>query len=82
MVEVILTKRFKVMLSTIKDLSLRRRVLTQIAKIRANPKVGKPMRRDRRGTRELRMKPFRLSYTYLPSEGLVYIVDLYHKKRE
>ena len=82
MVDVILVKRFEVTLSTIKDLSLRRRVLTQLAKIRANPKVGKPMRHHRRGTRELRVKPFRLTYRYVQQEGLVYILDLYHKKKQ
>ena len=82
MVKVIFSNRFERAFVRIKDLSLRRKVETQIEKIRTNPSVGKPMKHGRKGTRELRVRPFRLSYAYLPSEGYVYVVDLYHKKEQ
>ena len=82
MVKVRWSRRFRNIFANIKDQSLKTKIQKQIEKIRANPKVGKPMGYDRRGTRELRVKPFRLSYKYLPIEGLVYIVDLYHKKKQ
>lgn len=37
----------------------------KIAKVIKNPKIGKPMRNVRKGTREVRVKPFRLSYFFL-----------------
>ncbi len=43
----------------------RDKVKKKIQKIITNPEVGKPMRYGRKGTRELYIKPFRLSYFYL-----------------
>ena len=80
MVEVTFTDEFKNTLSKIKDSLLRDRIIKQIKKIKSNPNVGKPMRHDRKGTRELYIKPFRLSYSYSDKEDLVYILELYHKK--
>jgi len=54
--------------------------MKQIKKISENPQIGKPMRNLRKGTRELYIKPFRLSYSYLRDENIVYVLDLYHKK--
>ena len=70
------------MFSGVKDPSLKQRLLKQIEKIKTNPSVGKPMKYERQGTRELYVSPFRLSYLYLKNEGHVYILDLYHKKRQ
>jgi len=53
-----------------------------IKKIINNPKIGKPMKNIRKGTRELYIKPFRLSYSYLESEDEIILLDLYHKKRQ
>lgn len=80
MVKVTFTKEFKQTLFKVKDSSLKDRIIKQIKKIKTNPSVGKPMRHDRKGTRELYVKPFRLSYVHLVKEDLVYILDLYHKK--
>ncbi|MEX0920290.1 MAG: type II toxin-antitoxin system RelE/ParE family toxin [Candidatus Pacearchaeota archaeon] len=82
MVEVEFTKEFRSILSSIKDSLMRTRILKQIKKIKVNLEVGKPMRNVRKGTRELYIKPFRLSYEYLKSENVVYILDLYHKKKQ
>lgn len=55
-------------------------MIKQIKKICENPEVGKLMRNVRGGTRELYIKPFRLSYEYHKGNGFVIILDLYHKK--
>ena len=58
------------------------KVKTQIQKLIANPEVGKPMRYARKGTREVYVKPFRLSYAYIPEENKVIFLDLYHKDEQ
>lgn len=77
MVTVIFDPVFKKNFKKIKDSALKERIIKQISKIRDNPKAGKPMMYDRKGTRELYIPPFRLSYKI---EGdNVYILALYHK---
>ena len=63
----------------IKDNSLKERLVKQISKILENPEIGKPMRYSRKGTREVYVPPFRLSYVYLKKENKVVFFDLYHK---
>ena len=82
MVEVRFDKNFKTTFSKLKDRQTRQRVIKQVSKISENPRVGKPMRKVRKGTRELHVKPFRLSYHYDESKGVVWILDLYHKKAQ
>ena len=82
MVEIRFDKKFALIFSSIRDELLRMKVKKQIKKISENPEVGKPMRNVRKGTRELYIKPFRLSYKYLVDENVIYILDLYHKKRQ
>ena len=77
MVTVIFDPIFKNNFKKIKDNSAKERIIKQISKIKDNPEVGKPMRYNRKGTRELYIPPFRLSYRI---EGdRVYILALYHK---
>lgn len=82
MVEVIWTQNFKEFFSKIKDNLMKEKIIKQIEKIKTNPEAGKPMRYGRKGTREVYIKPFRLSYSYLPQENLIYILELYHKKKQ
>jgi len=82
MVEIRFDKKFTEIFSKIKDELLRTKVKKQIKKISDNPEIGKPMRNVRKGTRELYIKPFRLSYLYNINEKVVYILDLYHKKHQ
>lgn len=82
MVEIRFDKRFKVSFSKIKDNLLRIKIKKQVKKISENPNVGKPMEYERRGTREVYIKPFRLSYIHIQNKNLVYILELYHKKRQ
>lgn len=77
MVEVIFDPDFKKDFKKIKDKSVKEKIIKQVSKIKDNPEIGKPMRFDRKGTRELYIPPWRLSYKF---EGdTVYILALYHK---
>lgn len=40
------------------------------------------MRYARKGTREVYLKPFRLSYAYIKEENKIILLDLYHKKKQ
>ncbi|MBI2044882.1 type II toxin-antitoxin system RelE/ParE family toxin [Candidatus Pacearchaeota archaeon] len=82
MVEVIFIDKFKNIFSKIKDNSLKERIIKQIEKIKINPEVGKPMRNVRKGTRELYVKPYRLSYEFFKDKNLIYILDIYHKDEQ
>ena len=64
------------------DNNQKEKVKTQIRRIIADPEIGKPMRYARKGTREVYVKPFRLSYTYIAEENRVIFLDLYHKDEQ
>ena len=53
-----------------------------ILKIIQNPEIGKPMRHNRKGTREVYVGPFRLSYSYNFSEDVLTFLDFYHKDEQ
>jgi len=73
------------------DNSYKIKVKKQIDKIIQNPEIGKPMRANRKGTREVYVSPFRLSYAFFLSDdeedqgkGIYKLVflDLYHKDNQ
>lgn len=77
MVGVIFDPDFKKDFKKIKNKDIKDKLIKQISKIKDNPEIGKPMMYDRKGTRELYIMPYRLSYKI---EGdTVYILALYHK---
>jgi len=80
--EVERSKRFIDRLKHVKDSSSKIRIWKQIAKLIENPEIGKPMRNVRKGTRELYVKPFRLSYAYSKKEDKIILLDLYHKDEQ
>jgi mRNA-degrading endonuclease RelE of RelBE toxin-antitoxin system len=82
MVDVLFDIKFKELFSKIKDGLLKERIIKQITKIKQNPEVGKPMRNARKGTRELYINPFRLSYKFDVNRNIVEILDLYHKDEQ
>lgn len=53
-----------------------------IIKIIDRPTIGKPMRNLRKGTRELYLSPFRLSYYYDEKNEFVLFLHIYHKKKQ
>lgn len=73
---------FQALMNRIKDGLLKERVLKQINKVIANPEIGKPMSYRRKGTREVYVKPFRLSYLFIRQKNKVVFLDLYHKKKQ
>lgn len=77
MVEVIFDPIFKKDFKKIKDKSVKDKIIKQVSKIKDSPKIGKPMRFDRKGTRESYVSPWRLSYKI--KGNTVYILALYHK---
>ena len=58
------------------------RIKKQICKIVENPDTGKPMRYARKGTREVYVGSFRLSYAYLLEENKLIFLNLYHKDKQ
>jgi len=80
MVDVIFDPNFRTNFKKIKDKFTKERIVKQVQKIKENPEIGKPMMYSRKGTRELYVEPFRLSYKV---EGdIIYIMDLYHKDEQ
>lgn len=82
MVIVLFDEEFKRRFSKIKDSGFKEKVKKQIAKIIENPEIGKPMRHDRKGTREVYISPYRLAYAYIPSENKIIFLDIYHKDEQ
>lgn len=64
------------------DKSILIKLSKQIEKIIENPEIGKPMRYNRKGTREVYLSPYRLSYSYNKEKGIIYLLDLYHKDEQ
>tara|TARA_B100000315_G_scaffold23583_1_gene20423 strand:+ start:180 stop:428 length:249 start_codon:yes stop_codon:yes gene_type:complete len=69
-------------ISKIKDNLLKEKIKKQTAKIIEFPEIGKPMMYSRKGTREVYIAPFRLSYSYLKEEDKIVFLDLYHKDEQ
>ena len=57
-------------------------IIKLINKIILNPTVGKPMSRERGGSREVYMKSFRLTYSYSEKENMVIFLSIYHKDKQ
>ena len=73
---------FQETIKKIRHQGLKEKVIKQIDKITKDPEIGKPMRFARKGTREVYVKPFRLSYVYLKDEDKIIFLDLYHKDEQ
>lgn len=73
---------FQKLFSKIKDPVLKGKIIKQVSKLKENQDLGKPMMYGRKGTRELYISPFRLSYLYLKEENKILILDLYHKDEQ
>ena len=80
MVDIIFDLNFKKEFKKIRDNSIKNKIIKQIAKIKENPNLGKPMRYSRKGTKELYISPFRFSY--IVKDEIIYILTLYHKDKQ
>jgi len=82
MVKVLFDSVFEKQVKKIKDAALKTKIKKQIGKLIENPELGKPMRYSRKGTREVYVPPFRLSYHYDKKKQQLTFLDLYHKDQQ
>ena len=75
-------KGFLKIISKTKNQSDKAKIKKQIEKILENPEIGKPMMYGRKGTREVYVTPYRLAYSYNPSENKIIFLDIYHKDEQ
>ena len=75
-------KEFLKTISKIKHQEVKAQIKKQIEKIINAPEIGKPMRYNRKGTRQLYVAPYRLAYAYFPSENKIVFLDIYHKDEQ
>ncbi len=64
------------------DNSIKVQIEKLTLKIISNPELGKPMRFDRKGTREVYVGSFRLSYAYDKENDILYLLGIYHKDKQ
>ncbi|PIU61343.1 hypothetical protein COS83_04360 [archaeon CG07_land_8_20_14_0_80_38_8] len=82
MVNVSFSADFEKIIKKIKDKLLKNKITKQINKIIENTEIGKPMKFARKGTREVYISPFRLSYAYIKEKNEIIILNLYHKDKQ
>ncbi len=82
MVKVTYDPHFKKKFIKIKDQSMKDKIIKQITKLINNPELGKPMKYVRKGTRELYISPYRLSYLYKDKKKTLIFLDIYHKDKQ
>lgn len=82
MLDVSYKPEFLKIVEKIKDNLVKKRIEKHIIKIIDNPEIGKPMRHERKGTREIYIPPFRLSYAYIKEENAIIFLNLYHKDEQ
>jgi mRNA-degrading endonuclease RelE of RelBE toxin-antitoxin system len=80
MVDSVFSKNFRKKFEKIKDNTLKEKIIKQILKLKENPGFGKPMMYARKGTRELYVSPYRISYFYNSSK--IIFLDVYHKDED
>ena len=79
MVTVEFGSHFEKQVKKIKDRQFKSQVKHHIIKIVNTPELGKPMKYSRKGTREVYIPPFRLSYMYIKTTDTFVFLELYHK---
>ncbi|MFT4326648.1 MAG: type II toxin-antitoxin system RelE family toxin [Candidatus Woesearchaeota archaeon] len=79
MVNITFDESFKKTIVKLQKTPLSEKIKKQISKIVHDPTCGKPMRYGRKGTRELYIKPFRISYVYNQKNSHIIFLEIYHK---
>jgi mRNA-degrading endonuclease RelE of RelBE toxin-antitoxin system len=82
MVEASYGPRFRRIFSRIRERATKEKITRLIVKIIHNPEIGKPMMHGRKGTREVYMQSYRLSYSYIKDRQEVVFLDVYHKNHQ
>lgn len=63
----------------IKDNLMKEKIKKQIIKIMSDLKIGKPLQHNLKGERSVRVKPFRLIYSF--DENTLYLLRFEHRKK-
>ena len=82
MVNVDYESNFKKGFKKIRNNANKNKVKKRIKKIVKTPEIGKPMRYGRKGTREVYVESYRISYSFLKNENKIVFLDLYHKDEQ
>ena len=82
MVDILYEEDFQRAFSRLKHPMVKKQVLKLISRILEHPEIGKPMRNQRKGTREVYLGSQRLSYEYDTSRELIVFLDIYHKDEQ
>jgi len=82
MVNVIFDEHLQKIMAKIKDQEVQKSVKNKIKKIIENPEIGKSIRNVRKGTREVYVGSFRLSYAYYKDKDTGEFLDSYHKDEQ
>ncbi len=80
MVRATFDSAFRTRFSKIKDSLLKEKIIKKVERIKEKPETGKPMRYARKGTREVRIPPFRISYRY--RADTIEFLAIYHKDEQ
>ena len=81
MVKIQTSDKFERILNKL-DKSLKLQIDKLLDRIIANPEVGKPMRYERKGTRELYLGSHRLAYAYDQATDTLFLLNIYHKNEQ
>lgn len=65
--------------NNLKDNLMKDRIKKQIIKIMDNQEIGKPLQYNFRGERSVRIKPFRIIYTF--DQDTIYLLRFEHRKK-
>ncbi len=81
MVKIQTSEKFERILDKL-DNALKIQIDKVLDRIIVNPEVGKPMRYDRKGTRELYIRSYRLVYAFDKTTDTLFFLDFYHKDEQ
>lgn len=81
MVKIQTSEKFERILDKL-DNTIKLQIDKVLDKIIANPEVGKPMRYERKGTRELYVGSYRIVYAFDKSIDTIFFLDFYHKDEQ
>ena len=81
-IKVRFVKKFEKKFSKLKNNDLQIKIIKQIEKIKEDPLIGKPMKYERKGTREVYVNSFRLAYAWRKEKLIILMLDIYHKDEQ
>jgi mRNA-degrading endonuclease RelE of RelBE toxin-antitoxin system len=73
---------FLKIINKIKNKDIKNKIKKQIKRIIENPEIGKPMKYQRKNTRELYFGSYRIAYSHIIDENKLVFLDIYHKDEQ